>query len=390
MPILCPLDSGQDAYRAAAQDDAHAPRALVLPLWPGDSHYTAVYQYYASLYRIRLVNGYRPFVPKEYIDNIFHRFESANLGSLDDAQLDALLAMGVRNILLHEDLFPEKVSPFPVGFTLKSLLQHPRLRILKHDGTVWSFRIEKTAAEKPVIAGAWRYLFPARQTTSERLKTSGDRLLTRATPAVHAPGLRWLVRARGAGSVTGETFLANRSAAVASHETSPDAWRWFEFPLPAWTGLQPVYASVRPVNAMIDRIVLAAGDWPRLNPGEQVEIPAPCFFHAGYTDLETDSVVLRKDRERHDLVFYGPKLPLDPGRYRVTVDFTTDAAADAALGIWFVACPEDREITRSPVHAGRPLQTDFRLEENLPLLLAFQYHGGGDVSIRSVTLHRLE
>lgn len=390
MPILCPLDRQQAAYAAVAGAVPSAPRALALPLWPGDSHYTSVYQYYAMLYRIRLVNGYRPFVPKEYHESIGRRFENANLGWLSDDQMDDLLGMGVQSIILHEDLFPEKVSPFPVGFTLKNLLEHPRLQLLAQDGPVWSFRIEERNTEKRPPAGFWKYLFPARVTPVNRMKARGGQLLTRATQAIFVPDIRWMIRARGTDPITCETYLNDKAVSTGTVEMAENGWQWIEFLLPEWDGAQMVYPRMSSGSSEVDCVVLAAGEWPRLKPGEEIEMPAPCFFHGGYTDMETASVILRKDREHRAYVFYGPKMPFEPGTYSMRVDFTSDAVPGTVLGCWVISCPEGREIRRMDVLAGESSEREFFIDQNSPLLLALHYFGTGDMTIRSVTLRRLD
>ena len=88
-----------------------------------------------------MVDGYNPFIGKDYFENVFRRFESVNQGVISDEQLAKLNEMGVHWVLFHENLFPEKVSPFPAAATLKNLLTHPRLQLLAQDGPVWAFRI---------------------------------------------------------------------------------------------------------------------------------------------------------------------------------------------------------------------------------------------------------
>ena len=174
-PLINRYDTAQGAYAAVAKAAQHSARAMVIPLWPGDSHYTSVYQHYASLYRIRLVNGYRPFVANDYIETIFHGFESANQGVLTDAQLDDLSGRGVDYLLVHEDLFPEKVSPFPVGYTLRNLMANPRVALLKQDGPVWAFRLLPTPVAKPEAATEWTYYFPSRRLEMEKGKLRDTR-----------------------------------------------------------------------------------------------------------------------------------------------------------------------------------------------------------------------
>ncbi|MEI6972438.1 MAG: hypothetical protein WCL44_13095, partial [bacterium] len=168
---ICLLAREQPAYSAMADDAAVAGRtvrAMAIPLWPGDSHWSSLYEYYSSLYRIRMVNGYRPVVNAGYYRDVFEEYRSFNSGKISDQQLDRLLTNGVTHLVLHEDAFPEKVSPFPVGLTLKQLLNHPRLVTLVDSGGVWAFRILREPAPKKAVCSKWDVFFPARYFEAER------------------------------------------------------------------------------------------------------------------------------------------------------------------------------------------------------------------------------
>jgi hypothetical protein len=390
-PVLCPLAPRQDAYAAAAAVAPQRPAALVLPLWPGDSHYTSVYQYYALLHHLRLVNGYRPFVPAAYIDQIFHRFESANQGVLDDAQLDELLSRGVPAIILHEDLFPEKVSPYPVGFTLQGLLRHPRLTLLDQDGPVWAFRIERTPRADPAAPLECATLMPARHFDASRLRVSNaGQLVTRPFVTVSAPDQRWLVRARGAGDLTAQAVLDQGPNPPATRTVAGTNWQWIAFPQPAFPGQQSNHlALTRGAGVEVDYVLYTAGAWDPPAPGGRITLPAACFFHAGSTDLKTGGVSLHVGRDRPGLQLYGPKLPLEPGRYRVAVDFSSPSPAGTALGWWYVTCPEGQERAKVEITSGGTLDAPFELDTNLPLLCVLVFHGRGDLLIHAVHLTRL-
>jgi hypothetical protein len=102
----------------------------------------------------------------DYVDRVFRAFETITQGDLTDAQLEALAGYGVTTIILHEDLFPEKVSPCSVGTTLRRLLAHPRLRLLRQDGPVWAFsilsepRAVPAAAKPPLLSCTPFWHFP--------------------------------------------------------------------------------------------------------------------------------------------------------------------------------------------------------------------------------------
>jgi hypothetical protein len=412
-PIICLLDGDQAAYAAVREAAApEPPRALVITLWPGDSHYTAVYEYFASLYRVRLVNGYRPFVAQDYTDRIFHRFESGNMGAFDGSQLDELLRRGVNYLIFHEDLFPEKVSPFPATFTLRHLLNNPRLAFLSQDGPVWAFRILKKPGSPGDLGATWRTSFPARRMEFERAKLSGS-VAIESDPAasggrfirmnaigaetvfkpvatVDAPALRWLVRMRGHGAIRFARFLSDASAGDLPMRIDADEWQWRVLPWSAFDGYQALYFRAQLIDGSVDcdQALLTAGDWDIEAGGGRLSLPAPEFFHAGHTDLETDSVVLVPGRDRRDLLFYGPKLPLPQGDYRVALSFDSPAAAGTALGTCYVACPEDHELARFPIIAGQPAATNVYVDSNLPFLIAVQFSGQGQLRISEVEVEK--
>ncbi|MFH0908614.1 MAG: hypothetical protein V1929_07620 [bacterium] len=413
-PIVCRLDREQGAYGAVAEAAAvegSVPRALVIPLWPGDSHYTSICQHDASLYRIRLVNGYRPFVAQEYIDTVFHTFESANLGYLTDEQLDDLLGRGIHFVLLHEDLFPEKVSAFPVGFTLQQLLHNPRLRLLRRDGPVWAFEIESAPHAEHDIAVAWPFCFPARRLELEKAHLDGAQravdkdasrggyvelhrpgacVATAEIKVVPAPDLRWLARLRGQGTVRCTT---RAGAVTQNHDVNVQSqdWAWYDLASPALQGYESVSVSFDyaggPVD--VDAVMLVAGTWHPLQPGEAFAIPSPCFFHAGHTDIAGSSVVLSKGNVRLGTVLYGPKLPLVPGEYEIDMVIRSGGGAGMDLGTLILTYADGPEIRQSPVKAAVSTRIRFAIDKTLPFMAVFSYNGAADMELGDITIRRV-
>lgn len=408
------IDDRNGAYAAVAEDArtmADPPHAVIVPLWPGDSHYTSVYQHYVSLYRIRMINGYRPFVPKEYIDDVFTRFRSINYGRLTDEQVDNLLQRGIHHVVLHEDLFPEKVSPFPVTMTLRNLLEHPRLTLLKQDGPVWSFRLEPAPVNHPPLPHEWAYAFPARRLEAERQDVNdgqkiedptasagrhvalpeGARISTAPLFAPSLPGLRWTLRARGHGELLVTPRLGETEGTATTLNVSSTNWVWLDAPIPSFAHAQDVAVIMQATRGEVDvdMIKLGAGIWSPPAPGETITIPGPCFFHAGAIDMERNAVGFRPDRDRSDLILYGPKLPLEAGRYAVAVEIETEAASGTPLGQWIMACPEGVEIGRIDLSAGSPSQTTIDVPNNLPFLGAFLYAGKAPLYFKSLSITRL-
>lgn len=414
-PTICLLDTEQSAYREVVLDPVRGenpPRAVAIPLWPGDSAWSSLYEYYASLYRIRLMNGYSPVTPSDYFEATFRPFSSLNQGYMDDALADELLARGFHHLLLHENAFPEKVSPFPVGLTLRRLLIHPRLTLLKHDDTVWCFRILAEPEKKPETAESWVYAFPARRYELERCKldarTERDQLdaqghgyvvlqdeeawvKTKPTQLAPTGDLRWMIRCRGEGKLTAITLLDDVEHSRKTVKLTAKNWTWRDVPIPDVPSYTPV--SLRLTSAAgapeVDACVLATGPWEELKRGEQVTIPAPCLFHAGFSDLEANAVVFRTAYEQGDAILaYGPYLPLKPGSYRLELHYQSPAAPGTLLGkVYVPATRSDPKI--QPVLAGEGFAVEFEQPDNQLFRFDFVYLRAADMTLENVVLTRL-
>jgi len=125
---LTNLDRGQTIYDYVRKHIGDK-LLLELPLWPGDSHQSSLYEYYVTLDRIRRVNGYTPIVKQDYIDRVYKPLATLNRGFLDRDQYELLKNMGVGFITVHDnpDVFPPRVSPYPPLVTVRKLMSSPFL-----------------------------------------------------------------------------------------------------------------------------------------------------------------------------------------------------------------------------------------------------------------------
>lgn len=414
---VCLLDRDQPAYKAVADDAwarGEAPRALIVPLWPGDSSWASLYQHYVSLYRIRMVNGYQPAVPQLYLDDVYRRWGSVNIGLLSEAQLDELLRRRIHYILLHEDAFPEKVSYFPVAFTLRRLLHHPRLELLQQGMNVWAFRILRQPRERPPVVAEWNRFFPvmqyelewspdARGHTAESPSSSGSRYvrLPPESPGVSIPWFDHLeapeaslwVRARGEARLRVSGRRDNGVETEVRIEIQERSWHWIAIPCDRLEGSERMEVVFRAEEGTVDLDLATYVSGPplRLAPGETLTLPAPLFFHAGHTDLEAMSVRLRKRYEPADAIFYGPRMPfLDRGEYRIALEIESPAREGTFLGSYRLDLHGER-TPELPVIAGRPTQAvDLAYEDrNLPWTLEYKYSRAADVDVRRVVITRL-
>jgi len=404
-PTVCILDREQGAFRAIAEDAKATgnarPDLLSLPIWPGDSHYDSLNEYYVSLYGLRMVNGYGGTVRIPYRDNIFQPLESMNVGAISDSQLDFLLKRSVGYLVLHEDCFPEKVSPFPVGHTLESLLNHPRLTCIGKDAAVWSFKI-LPADQADVTRNKtsfMKYYFSARRFDFADLRAGNDGVkLSVGKPVDVRPSstplslpLSWMVRARGQGTFKVSNVIAGVTNAPTLMDVTSPGWTWNRLDIESGTGAAGVGATIAWASGScdLDSVLLAAGDWTSPAPGHSLELPAVCFFHAGYSDRAGECVTLRAAYEPDSIVFYGPKLPLDPGRYSAELNFESPALTGTELGQVDVRWEPRGESAKTPVIQGRRSVTCFEQKDNQPFYVAFEFLRTADIRIRSVTITRL-
>ena len=380
---------------------------MALPLWPGDSHWSSLYQHYASLYRIRMVNGYRPSRMHWYQEDIFNPYEQFNSGIFPNARLDELRSRDIEHFILHEDAFPEKVSPFAVGQTLAQMMRHPRLRHIVQDGPIHTFQILKepdtAAIESPPenwklfgIARRWNseYAEGHFEITADRTAFRNKAILLREKedhasllrfPIALDPAYSLCLRTQGNGRLSLDFLSANTHHSAHLPIASPH-WVWQSVPLPTQSGeeLQELRVTARAEqgNVLLDLCTLIPSEWTPA-PATPITFPAPVLFHAGHTDLENNVVVFESRRDPPADILYGPNLPLVAGRYTLDMSFTTDAADGTRLGDLHL-----RNYPRSstPVIAGQPVQLEWDHPDNELFTLAFRYHATEDMRIAEFLL----
>jgi len=417
-PTVCIINDSQSAYAAVAEDakaNGHDPRAIVIPIWPGDSAWSSLYEHYSSLYRIRMINGYLPVIPNEYIKNIYQVFEYMNGGIVTDAQLDNLLNRGIEYVLLHEDAFPEQVSSFAVSFTLKRFLDYPRLKLLQQGENIWAFKILPQADKRPPLDLGWNWFFPSYNSNheiewfektdavaKEDSLASGGRYVSleqsgamvRLNPFYHcnAPNPVILLRGRGHGPMVANLKLDNGATVSRMDIWDSDQWHWREIRL---SGLSnSVTADLQLVNGDgsfdLDLMIFSSGSILGIEPGKEVALPAPLFFHAGYTDLKKNSVVIRKAYESAEEIFYGPNLPLSAGEYEVIMRFDSQAEAGTNLGSFSLTCGDSHQGPFAVIAGNKQATGSFKTPAiNQPLRFAFKYSRAADLEIKEVVFKRL-
>jgi len=424
---VCLLKPEQEAYAAVADDAAERgvthPRVLVVPLWPGDSAETSVPMTYARHYDLRMVNGYSPVVSEAYFQQIFRRLESVNQGRLTSEQADFLLERGVEYVLVHENMFPEKVSPFPIAETLRRLDGNDRLTLLERSGPVHAYRVvgADAAEGKALPARGFPVAFPARRWEAERQSLSvaegneGDSrppegapsaveasdagggafvrfdtrngvLETRAARVAPAEDVFWWVRARGVGTFVVYTLGSEWTSPPARVPVETDGWKWLRVPVDFSDTHEPIRVRLRALDSglEVDTILLVAGNWPaKWTAEEGITVPAEHFFHAGYADA-SGGVVFRPEYEPDRVVFYGPRLPVPKGRYRIRLQFETEAEEGTSLGAFRVEEASAPSSEWIPVLAGEVAEILWTSRHGLPVDLQFRYNREAEMTLVSV------
>ena len=328
-PSISLLPTEQPVYETVAADAAGrgaTAHALAIPLWPGDSHWSSVYLYGVMHSRVRLVNGYSPAKRDDYVENVFRYYESMNEGIASDEQLDRLLASGVGYVILHEDAFPEKVSPYPASTTLRLFAENPRLELAAHDGTVWAFRIHP--------AGALAADTEVRPPDSEPPRPSPD--------------------AGGRGSV--------RAASLTLWPQTVES-------------ISTVNWKARAMDALP---TLESNDG---NGGFRIAVAD--LFHAGETVATNGAVRLVPSRDPAGAIVYGPNRALPTGDYSVKLSFSSDAPAGTVLGT-FSVCASETLAEMALGERDAPLRV--ALPQQIPISFKFDYAREYPIELREITI----
>jgi hypothetical protein len=410
-PTVSLLSTSQPAYEAVALDAAidpliEHPHALILPIWPGDSHWASLYQHYVSLYRIRMLNGYSPIVSETYKEEIFGRFYTGSGGKLRDDQLNELMDRGVHYVIFHQNAYPERISAYPVVFALRRLLVHSRLNLLKQSGSVFAFRILPEEEARPAVSdlpdGPYfpSLLWNAPNGILEDGELRSDSSAYGGTYAhmprgasfrprhdfnhMFAPTPHLWIRTRGRG-VFGILRTADEIEALKYEVDSPD-WAWIQVPLPQHR--EDMRLTIRTEEGMLDLDMFTqiGGKWTLPEPGGSILLPGALFFHGGYMNIETAAVTLRPEYESGSVVFFGPRLPFRAGTYAVTLHAQSDAPPDTVLGS-FILSDGNRRFGPVEVVQGREAVLEFRHEWNLPLTLEFTFSRSAQIAIEGVEFH---
>jgi hypothetical protein len=120
--------------------------------------------------------------------------------------------------------------------------------------------------------------------------------------------------------------------------------------------------------------------------GDRVTIPAARLFHAGATDAGTGGVRFDPVRDRRGAVLYGPKLPLEPGRFRVALRYRGGPVTGSRM---VVECPEDHPLTSAGAIGEGRMEAVVEIPSSLPVNVIFSYDDESQVQIDALEIERI-
>ncbi len=150
------MPSGHSVYEHVQKNLNHK-RVLALPIWPGESSWSSIYQYYATRHRLPMINGYRPAISWDYVKKVFYPLSAMNTGEVNEKIWKLLREFEVKFVVFHEEAFPGKVSPFPAHFTISRLKDNGFLKFIKQEGSLFLFEVLE---EPDLLKGSSKIISP--------------------------------------------------------------------------------------------------------------------------------------------------------------------------------------------------------------------------------------
>lgn len=366
-PGLCRLPKTMPTYETIAENaSGQSPKAVCATLWPGDSHWSSVYEYGVMHSRLRLLNGYSPSVPSDYMERVFRPLMSLNEGVLTKEQIGILEGFGVGFVIFHENPYPSKVAPFSAGVAMRELSANPYLRFISHEDGAAGYEILADASTATGIAPTggkpMPYLaYPASwQWNGQRVKRSIDTApkgkinIAFRAPVSLRPKMRFLLLGDGRG--------------------------WFDIPLDNPMG--GVY-DLPEGTGKIKHMLLTAGEYP-CDFTLPIELTPAWMFHEGTSSIADGSVSFSPGKTRHGIALRGPDLPIPHGRYTLEVKATGDGMELASISCGVIG-DEAKTYSSTGFSADGTARLSFVHDSDFPFEVQAVY-GGGRLTLTSIVL----
>ncbi|MCL1910127.1 MAG: hypothetical protein FWG05_04230, partial [Kiritimatiellaeota bacterium] len=406
---VCRIPAGNEVYAQIAAEH-EKPNVLCLPIWPGDSAWSSLYQLNTMLEGVRMVNGYSAVCTDDYLRDVYSVFEPITQGRVGVEQLAALREYGVTDILLYADAFPDKVSPFPAGVTIDRLIVNPYLRHVENKGgggRILRFKIigeaDKTdEIDEPQKPEETFFISPARRWSSIP-GTDGaqginptNAVAKSRSPVYITDDLAWHVR----------TYDRSSGLSENKHDDKPEdlSYRWRRFPVKAssdWETISFNAAEECPAAEVLD-ILLTLGNLPLGH--DEIEL-WPIQLFSGGIQFVNDSVlgfssVFKLGEDAADEILYGFGLPLDEGKWDVEITWAEALESDVPMcesaGTFRVLSEgvelAKNEVTRNAASHRHYWNTvrvcSFETTNQAPVTLRFKYGGKNTVLFGNIVLRK--
>lgn len=349
--LLPPAGPLEEAIRQEMPDGPRGQtRLLGLPIWPGDSHQSSIYDLTIARTGAAMVNGYSPVVSRAYVEQVYTPLYALDFGLLDGPALATLERLKVPLVAFHDDdqVYPRKISPFPPALARQRLLASGAFSLERQAGTVFLLRRQAGAPLDPApgrvvspVVSLWEAESLGRNTGRlvDDPQASGWGLMFAESPRVGDPLGPRLARAGGnvAQARTGRDrpgFLC-----FGPYKAFPPGDYRAVFRLRRGPGPLPGYIEV--VSEGGQRILARAQLTPERLPADgawhDVELPFSlsgltilelrCQF-AGGSDLDLDVVLVGfRDAQPPDGYYRAQDL------WRQTGDLLADASAPGGLAV---------------------------------------------------------
>ena len=132
------LPTGGAAFETIRRE---GPRALWIPLWPGDAAHSGLYLYATTLTRVPMLNGYSAWLDRSYLQDVYRPLEPVNLGVVGEAEAQVLRRYGVHQVILNRDAYPLKVSAFGPALARAHLAASPFLDPVETPPGDWALHV---------------------------------------------------------------------------------------------------------------------------------------------------------------------------------------------------------------------------------------------------------
>lgn len=384
-PRFCILPPSVPSYERvvshAHSNGIQTPKAIAIPLWPGDSHFSAAYEYGIMHSRLRLLNGYSPAVPAGYFEEVYKPLESINQGHISPIQFEKLNEFGVHYLLFHEFPYPAKVSPFPASSALFFLLQNPRLSLVSHENGIAAFQILPSLSSNsvPVSIATISTNLPSIYNFPPSFHWSSDRI-NRSLASAQSHGLSNSLDLRFRAPVT---LLPELNYFILDPSSG---WSSFAITNPCgdFVSLPPSISN--PCYALV-----ANGCLPQSYPAS-LHFSPPRMFHQGSGNFTSDTVSLSTETTPYGLAFHGPDLPIHPGRYQLKMHI--DGASNDPSELLIKTLDPSPNAIYTSVKLSDFYEDSFSIEFThnslFPLSIELHYKGKNDLLIRSFELVHLD